>query len=423
MPAPVPVHVGEPSVFEHIVYIIKENRTYDQVLGDMKQGNGDGSLCIFGREVTPNHHALAEQFVLLDNYYCNGVLSADGHQWAVEGAVADGIEKSFGGFTRSYPFPGDDALAIVSSGFIWDNVLLHGLSFRNFGEMDLATPIPASSTFKQIYSDYQNHAGRIKFKQSIAIEQLRHYSSPDYPGWNLAIPDVVRAEIFIKGLKDFEEKGQMPSLTIVYLPSDHTRGLDPTAPTPQAMVADNDLAVGQVVEAISKSKFWAKTCIFINEDDPQNGFDHVDGHRSFCLVASPYTRRGKVVSAFYNQTSVLHTIELMLGLPPMNQFDAMAPVMRECFDGTADLQPYTVLANKIPLDAINADGRAQKGAAREWAVKSAKLKFNEPDDVDEETLNRILWFSVRGESEAYPAGFAGGHGKGLSRLGLKGGGD
>jgi hypothetical protein len=417
-PAPVPERVGEPSVFEHVIYVIKENRTYDQVLGDVAAGNGDSSLCIFGKHVTPNHHALAEQFVLLDNFYCNGVLSADGHQWAVEGHVADGVEKSFGGWTRSYPFPGDDPLAFVSSGFLWDNALLHGQSFRNYGEMGLAKPVPANATFTDIYQDFVNRGGRISYKLTTAIDELRRYTCPTYPGWNLVIPDAVRAEVFLGELKQFERDGRMPNLVIVYLPSDHTRGTTPGAPTPAAMVADNDLALGKVVEGISRSRFWPKTCVFVIEDDPQNGFDHVDGHRSLCLVASPYTKRHAVVSEFYNQTSVLHTMELMLGLPAMNQMDAMAPVMRGCFSDGPDLIPFTALPNEIPLDQLNPPAKALRGPALHWAQESLAQRMDQPDLADENTLNRILWHARRGDA-TYPAEFAGPHGRGLAKLRLK----
>jgi YVTN family beta-propeller protein len=311
-PVPVPERVGEPSVFEHVVYIIKENRTYDQVFGAIGKGASEPSLCIFGREVTPNHHALAEQFVLLDNYYCNGVNSADGHAWSTEGNVTAYTERSFGGWTRSYPF-GDDPLAYSSTGFIWDHVLAAGLSFRNYGEMDYAEPVPADATFTDIYEDFVKGTRRIRFTQNIGIENLRRYSCREYPGWNMRIPDVLRAEVFLRELKEFERKDYFPNLVIIYLPQDHTSGTQPGMPTPRAHVADNDLALGRIVEAISKSKFWAKTCIFVIEDDPQDGFDHVDGHRSLCLVISPYTKRGAVVSEFYNQSSVLHTICRILG--------------------------------------------------------------------------------------------------------------
>jgi YVTN family beta-propeller protein len=412
-PRPVPAQVGQPSVFEHVVYVIKENRTYDQVLGDMAQGNGDPSLCIFGLEVTPNHHALAEQFALLDNYYCNGVNSADGHSWTTEGNVTDHLEKSFGGFTRSYTW-GNDALTYSSSGFIWDNVLAHGLTFRNFGEMDYAEPIPQDASFEAIYRDFVDEGGEIGFAQDIGIDRLSRYSSPTYPGWNMRIPDVLRADRFLTELAGFEERGDLPNFTIVYLPNDHTSGTSPGAPTPRAQVADNDLALGRVVDGITHSRFWPKTCIFIIEDDPQAGFDHVDGHRSLCLVVSPYTARGTVVSDFYNQTSVLHTMQRILGLPPMNQMDAMSPLMETCFVAEADLAPYDALPNTVPLDEMNPEVGALRGGDLHWAMESIRQPFDEFDAADEDTLNRILWHATQGADAPYPAHVAGAHGSGLS---------
>jgi YVTN family beta-propeller protein len=416
-PVPVPERVGEPSVFEHVVYIIKENRTYDQVFGAIGKGASEPSLCIFGREVTPNHHALAEQFVLLDNYYCNGVNSADGHAWSTEGNVTAYIERSFGGWTRSYPF-GDDPLAYSSTGFIWDHVLAAGLSFRNYGEMDYAEPIPADASFTDIYQDFVKGTRRIRFTQNIGIENLRRYSCREYPGWNMRIPDVLRAEVFLRELKEFERKDYFPNLVIIYLPQDHTSGTQPGMPTPRAHVADNDLALGRIVEAISKSKFWAKTCIFVIEDDPQDGFDHVDGHRSLCLVISPYTKRGAVVSEFYNQSSVLHTICRILGVPPMNQMVALAPVMTACFTDKPDFTPYTALPNRVQLDELNPPLSSLPPQQRYWAEASLRLPLEKPDLAEEDLLNRILWHAVRGVDAPYPVEFAGAHGKGLAARGV-----
>ncbi len=416
---PVPKRLGDASVFDHVVYIIKENRTYDQVFGDMPQGNAEPSLCVFGREVTPNHHALAEQFVLLDNFYCNGVLSADGHAWAMEGYVTDYLEKSFGGFTRSYPFAGDDPLSYAATGFLWDNVLLHGLTFRNYGEMNTTATRPAKATFKDVYDDYVAKTGKIGFNHDIQIETLRRFSCPESPGWNMRIPDQVRVDAFLKEFREFERDGHWPNLIILYLPSDHTSGTRAGSPTPRAQVADNDLAVGRVVDAISHSQFWAKTCIFVIEDDPQNGFDHVDGHRSLCLVVSPYTKRGEVISRFYNQTSVLHTMERMLGIPPMNQMDALSPLMTACFRQKPDLTPWTCVPANIPLDEMNKDTSALSGSERRWAELSGDLPLDQPDLADEDTLNRILWHAVKGGDAPYPAAYAGAHGKGLKRLGLR----
>jgi hypothetical protein len=228
----------------------------------------------------------------------------------------------------------------------------------------------------------------------------------------------VRLDVFMKEFQRAEATGEWPNLVMVYLPNDHTSGTREGNPTPAAQVADNDLAVGKLVDAISHSRFWAKTCVFVIEDDPQAGFDHVDGHRSLCLVARPYTMRGGVVSAFYNQTSVLHTMELMLGLPPMNQMDAMAPVMRECFTERADVRPYTYRPNKVPLDQMNPKKASLKGEALEEAMRSERENLEEPDRADEDALNRILWHAMRGVDARYPAEFAGAHGKGLKGLKL-----
>jgi len=417
-PVPVPRRPGQPSLFNHVVYILKENRTYDQLFGDLPQGNSDPTLCTFGREVTPNHHALAEEFVLLDNYYCNGVLSADGHAWAMEGYATDYLEKSFGGWTRSYPFAGDDPLSFAPTGFLWDHVLLHGLSFRNYGEMCKTTPQPGSAQWPEIWADYRSGKGQIRFQHDIPIEALRRYSCPDAPGWNMRIPDALRADVFLREFAGYEERGDWPNLILIYLPSDHTSGTRPGAPTPRAQVADNDLALGRIVERISRSRFWPKTCIFVNEDDPQNGFDHVDGHRSLCLVISPYTKRGAVIRRFYNQTAVLHTITRIFGLPPLNQMVAAAPLMTECFTTRPDFRPYQCRPNQIPLDEMNPPTAALRGDARHWAEKSLALDFEEVDRADEDTLNRILWHSAKGPEAPYPAALAGAHGSGLRKLGL-----
>ncbi|HET6455902.1 MAG TPA: bifunctional YncE family protein/alkaline phosphatase family protein [Armatimonadota bacterium] len=412
-PVPVPSNVGEPSTIEHVVYVIKENRTYDQLFGDMPRGNNDPSLCVFGKEVTPNHHALAEQFALLDNFYCNGVVSADGHQWATQGYTTDYIEKQFGGWGRSYPYEGDDALAFASSGFIWDNVLLHGLSFRNYGEMGAGRTDPKDLSYEDI------EKGKAELSSEYRVETLKSYSCPDYPGWNMRIPDSARAGSFLREFRDYERKGEWPDFTIVYLPNDHTSGASPGLPTPKGYLAANDLALGQIVEAISKSQFWPKTCIFVVEDDPQAGFDHVDGHRSICLVISPYTKHGKVVSEFYNQTSVLHTMELILGIPPMNQMDAMAPVMSDCFTSTPDLRPYTCLPNLIPLDQTNPTTVGLDGRRLEMANQTLSMRFDQPDRIDDDTLNRIIWNSAKGVHSPYPAEWAGAHGRGLKALKLR----
>lgn len=416
-PVPVPENVGEPSVFEHVVYIIKENKTYDQIFGDMERGNSDPELCIYPRNVTPNHHAIADQFVLLDNYYCNGVNSGDGQQWVAQGACSDYYEKAFGGFTRSYGGDSGDPLVVCSSGFIWDDVLLHGISFRNYGFSD-RSGIPDGISWKTIYDDFMSGDRVISFAQKIGNDTLRRYSARDYPGWSMIIPDVLRADEFLKEFREYEKNGGWPNFVIIFLPNDHTSGGKPGYPTIYAQMADNDLALGQIVEAISESRFWPKTCIFVEEDDPQSGFDHVDGHRSICLVMSPYTKRGEVVSNFYNQGSVLRTMEHMLGTHPMNQFDAMAPLMTECFTETPDFSPYKCLPNNIPLDDITVTKTAGIFYKRDINLARDVDDFSGPDMVDDDELNRVIWALAKGPDVPYPAHLAGAHGSGLADLNL-----
>ena len=416
-PVPVPEELGQPSVFEHVVYVIKENRTFDQVFGDMPRGNADPDLCIYGREVTPNQHAMAEQYVLLDNFYCNGVLSADGHSWATEGNVTPYLERSFGGFVRSYTF-GDDPLTYSSSGFVWDHVLAAGLSFRNYGEFDYAGIRPKGDYFS-VYEDWKAGAGKHTFTQTIGVANMLRSTCPDYPGWNMDIPDVVRADRFLAELAAFERDGGFPSFVLIYLPNDHTSGTSPGSPSPRSLVADNDLALGRIVEGISRGRFWPTTCIFVIEDDPQDGFDHVDGHRSTCQVISPYTRRGAVVSDFYNQASVVHTIERMLGVPASNQLYALAPLMAGCFGDEADLTPFEAVPNRVPLAEPNPRAEGLRGDALRDARASEAIDFSRFDEADEDTLNRILWHAARGADAPYPEEYAGAHGRGLAALGLR----
>ncbi len=405
-PRPVPGRHGEPSVFEHVFYIIKENRTYDQVFGDMKEGNGDPRLVMFGQKITPNHHALARQFTLFDNFYCSGVLSADGHSWVNAAYVTDYLERSFGGWTRSYPFAGGDHLAFAPSGFLWDNALAHKKTLRNYGEFCRSSYAPATAGWKDTYADFKNGTSKVKIAVRANMPGLVPNTHPHYPGFPLKMPDVYRAKLFLEEFHAFEKKGTLPNLVYIYLPNDHTGGTRPGEPTPRAMVADNDLAVGQVVEAITKSKFWPKTCIFIVEDDPQSGFDHVDGHRTVALVISPYNKRKSVDSTNYNQTGMVKTIELMLGLPPMNQLDLSATPMRNCFQSEPDLTAFTCLPSNIPLDEVNPPLKKLKGAALTWARKSLELDLDEEDRADEDTFNRILWHATRGNAP-YPAEFVG----------------
>ena len=402
---PVPTQPGEKSFIKHVLYIIKENRTYDQVFGDMPQGNGDSTLCMFGRYVTPNHHKLAEEFVLLDNTYCNGVKSAEGHQWTSQGYVTDYLEKAFPGFIRGYPWNGNDPIVYASSGFIWDFVLKAGLSFRDYGEYVNDEVTPANSTWTDIYNDYISGSHKIKIKATATVHTIANYICPTYTGSPREINDQYKADEFIKELHNYEKTDSFPNFMMMSLPNNHTSGTQEGFPIPTAMVADNDLALGRIVEAISKSKFWKETAIFVVEDDPQNGLDHVDGHRTIAFCISPYTKRRAVVSTHYNQNSILRTIELILGLPPMSQFDLIAQPMSDCFNEKPDLTPYTALTNNIPLNVMNSKLSSISGKQLYWAKRSMELKLSYNDDLDEEEevlLNKILWHSVKGYDVPYP---------------------
>ncbi|HEX4071226.1 MAG TPA: alkaline phosphatase family protein, partial [Planctomycetaceae bacterium] len=406
----VPERHGEPSVFKHVLYIIKENRTYDQVFGDIARAEGDPKLCIYGEEVTPNQHKLAKDFVLLDNFYCSGVLSADGHQWTDEAYVTSYIEKAFGGFPRSYPFDGGDALAYAASGFLWDNVLSHKKTLRVYGEFvkaGIKWKDPAQKgvpKFLDCYRDFVDGTHKIDIRARATIKRIEPYLCPTFIGFPSSVPDLYRAGEFIKELREFEKQGSLPNFMIMSLPNNHTAGTRPGLPTPEAAVADNDLALGRIVEAVSHSKFWKETCIFVVEDDPQNGFDHIDGHRTVALVISPYTKRGVVESTNYNQTSMVRTIELLLGLPPMNQLDASATPMTSCFTDVPDFRSYQAVPNRIPLDRLNPRLTDIRNPQQlHWAKVSLAQPLDEVDRADEDTLNRILWFAARGRDDSYPA--------------------
>ena len=412
-PRPVPERVGEPSVFQHVIYIIKENRSYDQVLGDVPEGNGDIGLCVFGETVTPNQHQLIHDFVLLDNTYCCSILSADGHQWTDTGIATDYVERGFAGWPRSYPAggfgeQGRDALAYSPAGFIWNDALAHGKTVCDFGEFTTATKYWKSSgstnvTFLDAYSDFTRGSNAIAYSCEPDIEALRPYLMTNTIGWDLEVPDVWRAAQFIKDLKQFETADNLPNLVILWLPNDHTSGTAPGAPTPAAQVADNDLAMGQVVEAVSHSRYWKDTCIFAVEDDPQNGWDHVSGYRTTAYVASAYTRRGMVVNTQYNQTSLLRTMELMLGLPPMNQMDATATPMFDCFTNTPDYAPFTAVTNQVPLDQMNPEPKEiSDPRLRKDAYVSSRLPLKQEDQCPEDVFNRILWDATKGPQTPYP---------------------
>src|SRR5579859_2379364 len=331
-PVPVPERIGEPSVFKHVVYIIKENKTYDQVFGDIPQGRGMPQLCIYGDSVTPNQHRLAGAFSLMDNYYAAGKCSAEGHQWTDGAMVSDYIEKSVRAWFRSYPHRQDDALVYNKNGFIWNNALDHGKKVRVYGEA-CTTKYDHALKWNDIYQHYLNHEDQ-GFVNGTTIGRIRPIISPAYPDCdNLVFTDQLRADIFIDDWKRAEQGvgDSLPDLLVLSLPDDHTAGTSPNFPVPQAMVADNDLAVGRIIDAITHSRFWDSTVVFITEDDSQSGWDHISPYRTAGLVISPYSVLSRAIHTNYNQTGMVRTIEQILGIPPMNVMDATALPLFDCF--------------------------------------------------------------------------------------------
>lgn len=406
-PVCVPERIGEPSVFKHVLYIIKENRTYDQILGDMKKGDGDSTLTIFGRQITPNTHALNDEYLLLDNFYVSGKCSAEGHQWTDASIVTDYVEKDVRAWIRSYPHVQEDALVYAPTGFIWDNAMKHGKNVRIYGEA--STPeYSKQHTWTSIYQGFLNHE-KFEFRNHTTIKPVEAILSPTYPSYDdHQIPDVLRAQTFIQELKNYEQMDgdQLPELMVMALPNDHTGGTRPGLPTPRAMVADNDLALGQIIEALTKSRFWGNTVVFVTEDDSQAGWDHVSAYRTVGMVISPYSRTGEVLRTNYNQPSMVRTIEQILGIPPMNIMDATAKPMFDCFGQKADLTPYQTIKNLIPLDEMNPQLSALKGAALRFAEKSMEPQFDGIDSGDDDLFNRILWYAMKGKGK-YPKHYSG----------------
>jgi YVTN family beta-propeller protein len=403
-PQPLPQRVGEPSVFKHVLYIIKENRTYDQVFGDLKQGRGMKDLCVFGDSVTPNQHKLALEYSLLDNYHVAGKSSAEGHQWTDAGIVSDYVEKSVRAWFRSYPHRQYDAMVYTREGFIWNHALDHGKTVRIYGEAcDCA--FDKSLTWEAIYNKYRKNEP-FEFKNTSTISRVRPILCQTFPGNdNPRINDQLRADAFVRELEAYEKMpgDQLPQLMVMALPNDHTAGTSPGFPTPRAMVADNDLALGRIVEALSKSRFWDSTVIFVTEDDSQSGWDHISAYRTVGLVISPYSRLQKTIRTNYNQISMLRSIELILGLPPMNSMDATARPMFECFENKKQAVPYRALANRIALDEMNKSFSQLKGKALFYARQSVEHMETGIDKGDDDAMNRILWFASKGE-RAYPGG-------------------
>lgn len=399
-PVPVPERVGEPSVFKHVVFIIKENQTYDSIFGDVPKGNGDKSLCLFPEETTPNHHALAEEFVLLDNTYTSGTNSADGHQWTVSSVANGYMEQNYGANSRSYPYDGGDPLAYSPEGFLWTSALAKKKTVRVYGEFinapKIVSRIPGKrATWTELWADYKQGMKNFEITAHTDNDALRPHIHPNYIGFPSTVPDQWRADQFIADVDRFEREGKMPDLSILLLPNDHTAGTRPGTPTPRATVADNDLALGRMVERLTRSKFWPETLILVIEDDSQLGLDHVDGHRTTALCISPYTRRGAVVSENYNHTSFLRTMGLVLGLPPMNRFDRTADPLTACFTHQADNKPYTHRPNRIKLDEMNPAPTALRGEARRWAEASNRLDWSNVDRADAPTVAQAVWHSLK----------------------------
>ncbi len=381
---PVPIRPGEPSPIRYCLYIIKENRTYDQVLGDLREGNGDPTLCLFPERVTPNHHKLAREFVLLDNFYVESEVSADGHEWSMGAYADDFVEKTwplnYGHNQRgkyTYPSEGRFVIAEPAGGYLWDCALEAGVSYRSYGEFvdNGKTPDDPATT---------------------RLPALQGHFDPHFRSFDMNYPDAQRADRFISELKRFDAEGEMPRLQILRLPSDHTAGTAAGHLTPTAHLADNDVALGRVVEAVSRTRFWPRTAIFVVEDDAQNGPDHVDAHRTVAFVISPYARRRAVDSSLYSTTSMLRTMELILGLRAMSQFDAAALPMCRSFQAKADAAPYEARPANVDLNERN-----QQTA---WGAKqSGRMDFTREDAADDLQLNEVIWRSVRGADQPMPA--------------------
>jgi YVTN family beta-propeller protein len=377
------VHAAYPP-FEHVIYVIRENRTYDQVMGDLAAGDGDTSLVLFPRAVTPNAHALAERFGLFDRFFVDAEVSADGHNWATAAYATDYVEKTVAsaysdrGRTNDYDGMNrdrvpDDDVNEPGNGYLWDAALEAGVSLRDYGEFTRHAQDGLWSANKKALESHTDRA---------------------YPGWDLKIRDQKRADEWLREFHGFVAKGSMPALSILWLPNDHTSGARAGAPTPRAQVADNDLALGRIVEALSRSPFWKSTVMFVLEDDSQDGPDHVDSHRSLMLVISPYNRPG-AVHRFANTSDVVATIADILRLKSLSQFDHYGRPLAEVFAAKADLARFSSLTPSVSLD--------EKNSSRSRASRaSSRLDFEREDRVNEDTFNRVLWAAVKGEGVPYP---------------------
>jgi len=375
---------GVPDFIQHVIYIVKENRTYDQVLGDLSKGAGDPALVLFGENVSPNHHKLAREFVLFDNFYVNGDVSADGHAWSTSAIANDYVEKlwpnSYGKRRNHTDYEGIDPASQPPAGYIWSNAAAKNVSVRNYGYMANNSKTPGADGTQV---------------DSVRDPLLRNVTNMKYRNFDLDYPDVQRAQVFLDDLKQFESANKMPQFIIMRLGNDHTSGTTAGKIAPLSSFADNDYALGMIVEAVSRSQFWKSTAIFVLEDDAQNGPDHIDSHRSPAYVISPYTRTGTIDSAMYNTTSMLRTMELILHLRPMTHFDAGARPMLRCFSKQPVMTPYQAEKPRISLQERNPPGSAT-------AARSAEMDFSEADLNDDDELNDILWKAIRGTTPPPP---------------------
>ncbi len=394
------------GAIKHVIYVIKENRTYDEVFGDMKEGEGDASLCSLGEKVMPNHRRLARQFTLFDNAYVSGTNSYDGHAWSTQCIANDYIEHFYVGYSRTYSDDGKDAMAFAHTGALWDAALKKNRTVRVWGEFcndSKAKVEPQPKDWFEVWEDRKAGTNKFKFTATTDIASLKPHIQPEYLYWPLWQSDQHRADIFIRDYERFSRTNTVPDLMILSLPCDHGEGVDPRYPTPRAMMADNDLALGRIVEAVTHSPQWQETCIFVVEDDAQSGPDHIDGHRTVYQAISPYTRRGYVDSTLYTQANMIRSIGMMLGLDPMNQFDAYAEPMAACFSDTPDFTPYTRVGNNVALDERNPSGATMTPADRYWLAKSLSLDWSQIDGPDPYWLNRINWYSFHKGTRPYPA--------------------
>jgi DNA-binding beta-propeller fold protein YncE len=393
------------GAIKHVLYIIKENRTYDEVFGDIPEGNGDPRLCSLGEKVMPNHRKLAREFTLFDNGHVSGTNSADGHQWSTQSLANEYLEHFYVGYSRTYPCEGEDVMSISNAGAIWDAALKKNRTLRVWGEFcdeEKAQVEPIPRDWFEVWDDRVKKTNRFKFQAVCDVPSLRPYINPEVLYWPLLQSDQHRTDVFIREYEEFSKKDAVPELMIMSLPCDHGEGTNPKYPTPRAMMADNDLALGRVVEAISKSPQWKETCIFVVEDDAQAGPDHVDGHRTVFMAISPYNKRKTVDATFYTQPNMIRSIEMMLGLDPMNRFDALADPMAACFSDDPDLTPYTAVPNNVPLDERNPSGKKMTAADRFWLEKTVELDWSHLDAADPYWLNRINWYSIFKGARPYP---------------------